>query len=320
MKKIIRFKVFPAMMVLIVSLLLSVAPELAAQGEMKPEIPAWSELSRMVKDIRLPGDSLKSIAVDMHMNLPLPLKLSCFLRYHAPASYSLQIFDGDDQTPVLIICENIALVNDPMADDISLIASAGVTFEFVPRNEQYNANFAFNTPVDGKINDRIELDFVSLFSRITADQAVQKISPHQFMLSGTTEQNSSFSAEINTQEAFPLKKLSMFVAENPVAVLSFPRIDVDAAVAERDFVFPLQQLNDSGLQIKQSSPQGIIDTMVVVTTVIKAVFARSAIRNPDCRQQVEAMLKTTFDWQGLTAKDAARSAILRKIFPEPTPR
>ena len=303
-----------ALSVLMVLLVVFVAPVAAQTAS---SAPSWESLMGLVKDIRLPGEKFKSLAVDMQMNLPIPLKLSCFLRYQAPDQFCLQVFDGEDQTPVMIIKDKLALINDPLADDVSLIASAGVSFDFVPQGEQYNANFAFTTPTDGVSKNHVELDFTHLLQRVTANYNIQQLSPEQFLLSGTTEHNSSCSVQINTAAVFPLVKLGMFVDENPLAVLNFSRIEADSEVAAADFAFPLQQLNDSGLKISRSEPQGMVDTMLIVSTVIKAVFARSAIRNPEFREQIEGMIQSSIDWEGIAEKDSQRSTVLRSIFTVP---
>ncbi len=307
-------RLYQALAIFFLLVNLSVTPVLVAQTQTASTTPTWQELTGLVKDIRLPGDQLKSLAVDMHMNLPLPLKISCLLRYQAPDQYSLRVFDGEDRTPIMFIADNLAFINDPLADDLSLIASAGVSFELVPQNEQYNANFAFNTPVDGAIKNRVELDFIDLFARVSRNMQVQPLSEHKFQLTGSSEQNSSCSADIDTMAVFPLTRLSMFVPENPEPVLALSLIEADGKIAADYFSFPLQKLTASGLPINRSTPQGIVDTVLVVSTVIKAVFARSAIRNPQCRDQIEAMLRTSVNWQALAEKDALRSAALRKIF------
>lgn len=303
--------------ILSILLLLFVASTMTVKAQTASSTPSWKDMIALVKNLRLPGEKFKSLAIDMQMNLPIPLKLSCFVRYQAPDQFSLQVFDGEDQTPVLIIKDNLALINDPFAEAVSLIASAGVSFEFVQQGDQYNAAFAFTTPVDGILKNHVELDFIHLFEMVIADHQIQQLSPEQFVLSGTTAQNSSCSAQINTNAIFPLTKLQMFVDENPVPVLDFSKIAADSELAASDFTFPLQQLTDSGIKIDRSEVQGVVDTMLIVTTVIKAVFARSAIRNPAGREQLEAMIQSSIDWQDMAEKDAQRSAVLRGIFVPP---
>ncbi len=284
-------------------------PETAIENQLKPE-----EIKEKIRDIRLPGDQMKTLAFDMRMTLPLPLDLICFLRYEAPENYSLKVFDAADKTPIMIIAQNIAMINDPMAEQINLVASCGVTFELLPSNDQYNANFAFTTPSEGKISNRVELDFKTLFSRVVKDLKLEKKSDGQIVFSGASEQKSTCQAMINFQSDFILKTLSMSVAENPVPVLRFTRIELDKPVLASSFEFPMKALEASDLKFSISHPQGMIDTMLVVTTVIKAVFARTAIRSPQAREQIEAMLKTSLDWKSMEEKDAARSEKLRKIF------
>lgn len=286
--------------------------EAAVEVQIKPE-----EIREKIRDIRLPGDKMQTLAFDMRMTLPLPLDLICFLRYEAPENYSLKVFDTVDKTPIMIIAGNMAMINDPLADQISLVASCGVTFELLPADDQYNANFAFTTPSDGKITNRVELDFKTLFSRVSKDLKLEKRPDGRMCFSGTSEQNSVCHALIDLQNDFILKALSMSVAENPVPVLRFTKIELDQPVASESFVFPMAALEASGLKFSISQPQGIIDTMLVVTTVIKAVFARTAIKRPQAREKIEAMLQTTLDWQSMESNDTARSAQLREIFKYP---
>lgn len=286
--------------------------EMIVENLIKPE-----EVREKIRDIRLPGDKMNTLAFDMRMTLPLPLDLICFLRYEAPENYSLKVFDAVDKTPIMIIAESMAMINDPMAEQVDLIASCGVTFELKPANDQYNANFAFTTPSDGKITNRVELDFKTLFSRVVKDLKLEKKSDGQMVFSGTSEQNSTCQAVVDLRQNFILKTLGISVPENPIPVLRFTKIELDLPVSADSFNFPMRALEASDLKFSISRPQGMIDTMLIVTTVIKAVFARTAIRNPQAREQIEAMLKTSLDWKSMEERDAVRSEKLRKIFQYP---
>lgn len=74
-----RFAYLPVMFLLLVvsSLQASVQP---------------AEVQTMIRDINLPGDDLKSLAIDMKLRLPgSPLELLCQLRYRSAGQYSLAV-------------------------------------------------------------------------------------------------------------------------------------------------------------------------------------------------------------------------------------
>lgn len=293
-----------------IALLMLVCLVGAAMAETTPP----EKISELVRDIRLPGDELKSLAFDMHMNLPMPLSILCQVRYSAPDKYSLHVFDNYDQTPVLIIIGRTAMINDPFAGSLTLIASAGVAFDLVPRGTEYNAQFAFNIPVAGEIKNRIELDFKTMFSRVSENITVENAASDTLLFSGLTEQKSRCVAVFAPDELFALREVALFVEEEKTAVLELKNIRVDSAPESVAEVFPMMQLASSAIALNPIEPQGMIDTAMVATTVIKAVFARSAIRNEPLRENLENMLSQKIDWASIEKVDAARSEQLRQIF------
>ena len=272
------------------------------------------EVVGMVKDIRLPQDRLESLAFDMHMNLPMPLNILCQLRFRAPDQYSLCVFDNYDQTPMLIIIGQTAMINDPFADNLTLVASAGVAFDLVPQGSEYSAQFAFNMPVEGKINNRIGLDFKTLFSRVSENLNVETATAGNLIFSGSTEQKSRCVAVFATQEKFALQEVGLFVEGEPTAVLEIKNIRVDAGAESVADVFPLVQLASSTIPFSFVEPDGMIDTALVATTVLKAVFARTALRNQPLREKIEAMFNQKVDWSSVGSVDTSRSEKLREIF------
>lgn len=274
------------------------------------------DILKMVKDIELPGGKIDSLLVDMHMRLPDTVAhLFCRLRYKAPESFSLQIFDGHDSTPLLIIIDQLALINDPFAEQLSVIASAGVTFDFVPTDKQYNAVFAFNTPVDGQVNNKIRLDFKTMFSRLSENFEINTGSGSKIIFSGMTKESSRCKGVFDTKATIPLHALSMFIEGSDVPVIEFSRIECE--VSEPEPAFPLQQLQQLRLVTKPIKPEGFIDSIFAMNALLKAVFTRAAIYRPEIREKVSEMFSLKdFDWQSLTERDARRSEMLRELFPQ----
>jgi len=278
------------------------------------QTPSAEDIIKLIRDIRMPQDNLGSLAFDMRMNLPMPLNILCQVRYHAPDCYSLHVFDDHDQTPVLIIIDQKALINDPMAESLTLVASAGVAFDLVPRGEEYNAQFAFNMPTDGKISNRVELDFKTMFARVTENVSVESASAGSVIFSGATSKKSRCAAVLAPDEKFPLRQARLYIEDEPLPILEINDIRVDAASQTAATLFPMTELAASGVKYSQVEPQGMIDTALVATSVIKAVFARSAIRNQQLREKIEEMIGQRVDWASIEVSDAERSEKLRKIF------
>ncbi len=295
-------------------LLIIIALLVLATGAVFAQIPSEEEVRKMVKNIKMPPDELNSLAFDMRMNLPMPLNILCQLRYKAPDQYSLHVFDDQDQTPVLIIIGQTAMINDPLADSVTLVATAGVVFDFVPQGEDYNAQFAFNMPVDGKIINRVELDFTTMFSRANENVGIENASAGEIVFSGTTSQKSRCVAILAPDEKFALREARLFTEDESEAVLELNNIRVDAEIDAAPALFPMAELASSAIKLTFIEPEGMIDTAMVAASVLRAVFARSAIRNEPLRENIEAMLNQQVDWDAIAASDAARAEKLRLIF------
>lgn len=291
--------------------------ELKTTEESSAVSPIYERVGKMIKDIRLPEDQLPSLSLDMKMSLPLPLEILCQLRYKAPDKYSLRVYDGIDSAPVLIIDENLAMINDPFSeDDVMLIASCGIAFSLVPQNNQYTANFAFNTAGAGQIKDKVEIDLVTLFSRVKHDLKLNEIEDGNLLeFSGTSDEKSRCVAVLDPAAPLAVKSLRLYIAENPVPVLNFSKFIVGGEIPAGRFSFPIVKLESSGLKISRHAPDGMIDTFMVAAQVMKAVFARSAIRSPEAREQIESMLKQKVDWKAAEKRDSLRSEQLRQVFP-----
>jgi hypothetical protein len=277
------------------------------------------DVQRMVGNINLPKDQVGSLKLDMHMNLSSAMRILVQLRYAKPDNYSLMVFDDHDKTPIMIVTGKKALVNDPLAESMTLVASAGVAFELKPQGDQYNANFAFNMPLAGKINNRVDLDFKTLFSRVCIDVEVNQSQNEHVRFYGKTAQKSSCEAFFDATEPFALKSMAIRVEghSDPVIqfpVIQFPVIEVGKNIPNRVFAFPIDELRKSGLKFSEIEPDGMIDTMMVVASVMRGIFSRAAIRSVELREQIETSLKFSPDWEKMTRVDAERSKLLKKIF------
>lgn len=275
-----------------------------------------TELDRLVKNIVLPNDQLTSLALDMHLRLPeSPVHLLCRLRFTASDSYSLQVFDARDETPVMVIADQMTMINDPFAEKLTIIASSGVVFELHQQGEQVNANFSFNQPVDGVVKNRIDLDFKKLFAQVDKDLQLHPAENNLQKFSGQTVRGNRCLATFNASAPLPLQSLQLFIAEAAEPVLEFSLLQADSAdyqVAR----FPFAELQQSGLAAAPARLSGFFDTMGVMTSVLKAVFARAAIHEPAIREKVGNMLKLVSpDWERMQQNDSQRREKLRELFP-----
>jgi hypothetical protein len=270
--------------------------------------------SGYVKNVDLPGSFPQSLAFDMDMQLPFPMHLLVQLRYCAPESYALNVFEGDDLTPIMIVRGRTAMINDPLQSKISLIASAGVSFDLSPQGDQFNANFAFNMPIEGKGSNRVKMDFLSLFSRLENDLTASATADGLIRLGGSTAQKSSCVAIFAASQSLPLQHLEIFVENNPQPVLVFSKISADEKIASGCFLFPMEDLKNSEIEFVEIQPDGMIDTMLVVAAVMKAIFTRAALANEAFRSEVEKQLQISPDWETMHKNDKTRSAGLKKVF------
>lgn len=275
-----------------------------------------SDLEQLVKNVELPPDQLQSLALDMHLRLPeSPAHLLCRLRFVASDGYSLQVFDARDEIPVLVIADQMAMINDPFAEKLTIIASSGVVFELQQQGEQVTANFSFNQPVDGVVKNRINLDFKKLFAQVDKDLRLQPAENGLLHFSGHTVRGNRCLASFNASAPMPLQSLQLFIAGAAEPVLEFSLLQADAAgypVAE----FPLAGLQQSGLAAAPTQLSGFFDTMGVMTSVLKAVFARAAIHEPAIREKVGDMLKLVSpDWEKMQKNDSLRREKLQELFP-----
>lgn len=270
--------------------------------------------SGYIKNIVLPGSEVGSLEVDMHMKLPLPMHLLVQVRYTQPDKFALNVFTGDDFTPIMIIRGAKAMINDPLQNRLSLVASAGVAFDLSPQGDQFNANFAFNIPVEGKINNRVNLDFISLFARLENNLVATSSAQGMWQLSGASAQNSSCRAIFSASSTLPLQSLEISTAENPDPVLIFSKIMADRQIATDAFSFPLSELRQSGVEFVEIAPDGMIDTMMVVASVMKAIFTRAALANVAFRSEIEKQLQIKPDWHKIQNDDKVRAEKLKQVF------
>ncbi len=289
---------------------------LFSAGMALAEVSVGSQLDRLVKNVVLPTDQLSSLALDMHLRLPeSPVHLLCRLRFVASDGYSLQVFDARDEIPVLVIADQMAMINDPFAEKLTLIASSGVVFELQQQGEQVTANFSFNQPVGGVVKNRVDLDFKKLFAQVDKDLQLQPVENGLLHFSGQTVRGNRCLASFNASATLPLQSLQLFIAGAAEPVLEFSLLQADAAghpVAE----FPLAGLQQSGLAAAPAQLSGFFDTMGVMTSVLKAVFARAAIHEPAIREKVGDMLKLVSpDWEKMQKNDSLRREKLRELFP-----
>ena len=277
--------------------------------------PRVEDAQALIGNINLPGDRFSSLAIDMLMRLPgTPVELLCQFRYQAPNRYSLQVFDGFDQTPVLLVTDAMALINDPFAEQLSVIASAGVLFELQPQEGRYNANFAFNMPGSGAIANRAVLDFKTMFARLQKDVNLELASNGSLIFSGTSNEDSRCQAELNASAAFPLQFVRVFTKDSPVPVLDFKLIRADESFVMPHF--PATELKKSNLPVAAVDPRGVLDSMTVMSSVFKAVFARAAIRDAAIREEISRMLQLPgTDWNAAALRDTIRGETLRRLFP-----
>ncbi|HNS10584.1 MAG TPA: hypothetical protein PKN29_12850 [Candidatus Ozemobacteraceae bacterium] len=285
------------------------APALCIAG-----IQPW--LEQFVRNVALPGDSYPSLALDMHLRLPeSPVHLFCRLRFTASDSYSLQVFDARDETPIMVIADQMTMINDPFAEKLTIIASSGVVFELLQQGEQVNANFSFNQPVDGVIKNRIDLDFKKLFAQVDKDLQLHPAENNLQKFSGQTVRGNRCLATFNASAPLPLQSLQLFIAEAAEPVLEFSLLQAGSEgypVAK----FPSEGLQQSGLAAAPAQLSGFFDTMGVMTSVLKAVFARAAIHEPSIREKVGDMLKLVSpDWEKMQQNDSQRREKLRELFP-----
>ena len=289
---------------------------LFSAGAALADDPVSTELDRLVKNIVLPNDQLTSLALDMHLRLPeSPVHLLCRLRFNASDSYSLQVFDARDETPIMVIADQMTMINDPFAEKLTIIASSGVVFELLQQGEQVNANFSFNQPVDGVIKNRIDLDFKKLFAQVDKDLQLHPAENNLQKFSGQTVRGNRCLATFNASAPLPLQSLQLFIAEAAEPVLEFSLLQAGSEgypVAK----FPSEGLQQSGLAAAPAQLSGFFDTMGVMTSVLKAVFARAAIHEPSIREKVGDMLKLVSpDWEKMQQNDSQRREKLRELFP-----
>ena len=272
------------------------------------------KLKDSVNCISLPENNFNSLSFDLEMNLPLPLNLLCQVRYAASDSYSLRVFDKSDMTPVLVVADKKAMIYDPISAAVTVVKPVGAFFELVPQGNQFNANFAFNMPVEGKINNKINLDLVSLFGRVKSDLKGVK-GEDGISFSGTTSQDARCEAVFETEGAKnSVKSFKLYVKDNEIPVLSFNKILFDVEVSADWFLYPEVELASSGLDITSYQDPGAFSAVIVASQVMKAIFARTAIANEPIRSEIEKMLMVSPNWEEISEKDRMNSVELRKLF------
>lgn len=281
----------------------------------KDKLPSSELLKGWAKSIQIPGSSFKTFSADITMNLPLPLKLLCQIRYEANNNYSLRVFDMSDKTPFLIVSDKKGIIYNPTNGKVTLVSSGGAFFELVPNGKDFNANFAINLPVDGKAKDKFVLDFDSMFKRIVDNiEVVPGNSSQTFILKGDTQQKGWAKAYFDIKNIYKLTRIEAAPEGSTKPFLIIDKIKANEKLEKHAFSFPEAMLKKSGLEIDKISGEGFMDTVSLFSAIMKMMFTRVAINNKEVRESIEKMLHIKPDWDKMSIVDAKSSRILRGIF------
>lgn len=272
-----------------------------------------SKYAMQIKNVQLPGDNYHSFAFDMKMT-PAPVQLFIQIRYRAPNDYAMNVFDGADMTPLLIVRDQKAIINDPLQEKVSLIASAGVAFDLSQQGEQFNANFAVNLPGEGQVSNRISMDFNALFAKVTRELKEKSDAPGTLELSGKTTRKNSCHAIFRPADDFPLQQLQISVENATEPILVFSNIAANGKIPADVFSFPLQQMKEAGVDFIEVPANSMFDSMMIVSSVMKALFTRAALRSPDLRHEIETNFKLKPDWSAIEHLDGNRTPKLQRVF------
>jgi hypothetical protein len=287
---------------------------LAETANKKADSLSVKDIISKVKNINLPGAKMKTFALDLNMDLPMPLNILCQIRYQAPASFSLHVFDSFDLTPIMIVSDQKAAIYDPMNGSVSLLQKSGAVFDLKPQGEQYTANFAFNAPVDGKINNNFFLNFETLFQRVEKEVQVKKEKSGKIYFSGLTARGNKCTAIYKEASYIPFSEISIFVKDIENPVLKFSKIKVDEKTDKSWFRFDAKKLKNCGIKIYELKEVGMLDVVSIAASIMKSVFARSAFRQKDLRQKIEQMIGQAPDWDKIAEFDKQNSQKLKKVF------
>jgi hypothetical protein len=297
------------------TILLLILPGFTANAENKENMVDLAE--SLVKNIERINDASGSLKIDMQMNLPLPMRVLAQIRCNNN-QYGLFVFDGFDHTPILIVTEETAMINDPLNEGVLLVSPAGITFETGPQNEQYNAYFSFTTPDKGKIINRINMDLVSLFARIEKDKTAYKNKEGLIVYQGKSKRNSSCKAVFKPEAPLAMQSLEINLPDEKEPIMSFPSIQTNIKNDPTIFNFPLAKLENSGLKVTRAKPEGFVDKMSIMANIMRALFVRVAIRNEKLRNEICKNFNLNPNWEQININDRTRSEILKNIF-KPVP-
>jgi hypothetical protein len=287
---------------------------LAQTASKTSELPSVKDIISKVKNINLPGAKMKSFALDLNMDLPMPLNILCQIRYQAPASFSLHVFDSFDLTPIMIVANQKAVIYDPMNGSVSLLQKAGAVFELKPQGDQYTANFAFNAPVDGKVNNSFFLNFETLFQRVEKNVQVKKQKSGKIYFSGLTAKDSKCTAVYKKADYVPFSEINIFVNEIKTPVLKFSKIEIDEKTDKNWFQLDVKKLKACGIKIYELKEVGMLDVVAIASSIMKSVFARSAFRQKELREKIEQMIGQIPNWEKIAEFDKQNSQKLKKVF------
>ncbi len=274
----------------------------------------FAEIKSGVKSIHIPEQKFDSFGFDMKMDLPMPLHIICQVRFVAPGSYTLRVFDASDKAPIMILADQKGIIYDPLSASVTMVEPVGTLFEMLPKGDQFVANFAFTMPNDkDEISNRIDIDLSSLFKKADRNTTASETNGTIFF-SGVSEQGSKCKAEFDSKFIDMPRRLEVLTKENPLPVLSFDKFFRNEKIEKKWFVFPSEKLAKCGAKIETLKNGGIINTVMIVQKVMKAVFSRSAIKNVQLREQIEKMFFTKPDWKKIQAEDEKAAKQLKSVF------
>jgi hypothetical protein len=289
----------------------------AAQPDKQIKELSPSELKGLAPVISTENPKYSSLTVEAIFSAPSIKTAIRYRVYYSKANgYALYVLDMMDETPIFLLVEEKALLFDPSEDELILFQDIGLMFELRMEGNELRFVSAFRQKRGGpkpEIVNTLNMDFVSIFNRVTVNLKGERIKEGKYILSGETELGNVCVAEIDPSAFIPILRIGFYRKGEPRPLLSFSRLEANKGIDNSVFLLPIKDLMDRGLVIKTAAfnQEHFIDLMSLMGRVL---FVRSALAFPEMRKDLVQLGINDSDWHVIEKRDKRISQALKEVF------
>jgi hypothetical protein len=284
------------------------------RGGLPPQDSLAEQLMVFAPYIRSDDVGCKSLDLCGRFRASADGHFSFRMLYRAPDKYSLIIRDGDEGPPLAFISDRCLLLYDPVSPMI--MYSSAARFEFTVSASDQEAKIFWRLWWSSKAQSQFEVDLRSLYTGYrrrdrTKNIALRLNGPNRFVLLREFPNGDMFRSTIDMSQGPAFKDLKVFVNHGKFEAVSIYRISINGEIPETEFAFPTKQRLAEGMRLRDCTNDGTLRSAVDLGLMVRAHYARLAVRNEPMRDSLKFPGLIGIDWDEVRKNDETYTESLR---------